>query len=174
MPALMRAIVFGASGLTRSPMRVPGMVQSIAAAAGSQPGSTTALQERSKIILLDDDARLIMLGVSVVGGAYTITTTARLAALDIGAVGSGTDEYLHGEDVTSAKETTNATLAHATVDMSAGAGGWDPYGFTCARLDAPASGTLPLAAGEPVYVVTSEAPSLGDFAYFTGPPTACA
>lgn len=74
--------------------------------------STTALQERSKIILLDDDARLIMLGISVVGGAYTITTTARLTALDIGAVGSGKDEYLHGDDVTSAKETTNATLAH--------------------------------------------------------------
>jgi hypothetical protein len=34
-PASMRAIVFALSGLTRSPMRWPGIVQSIAAAAGS-------------------------------------------------------------------------------------------------------------------------------------------
>src|SRR5262249_18463966 len=46
-PASIRAIVFGLRGTARSPIRVPGRAQSIAAAAGSTAGSTTWPRQES-------------------------------------------------------------------------------------------------------------------------------
>lgn len=81
--------------------------------------SSTAVSARSRLLLLDDDAKLEYLGLTVVGGAYSITTTARLQAIGDGITGddSTSAEYLQGEDVTVAVSTTDATRTHGRTSV---------------------------------------------------------